>query len=142
MENMENINEIENIENIENEDVKPLETSLEMAEVMIAALDAKKARDIKLLHVEDKTVITDYFIVCTGTSRTQVKALGDEVDYRLEKYGVECLRTEGYDTGIWLLKDYGGVILHVFNPQAREFYNLEKLYDGTTDMDISSMVTE
>ncbi len=139
MENMENIN---NINNINNEEVKPLESSLEIAEVIIAALDAKKAQGIKLLHVEDKTVITDYFIVCTGNSRTQVKALGDEADYRLEKYGIECLRTEGYDTGIWLLKDYGGVILHVFNPQAREFYNLEKLYDGTTDVDISEIVTD
>ena len=133
---------MENMENIINEEVKRPETSLEIAEIIVAALDAKKARGIKLLHVEDQTVITDYFVVCTGTSRTQVKALGDEADYKLEQVGIECLRTEGYDTGVWLLKDYGGVILHVFNPQAREFYNLEKLYDGTTDVDISEMITE
>ncbi len=133
---------MENIENINNEEIKAPETSLEIAEMIVSALDAKKARGIKLLHVEDQTVITDYFVVCTGTSRTQVKALGDEADYRLEKFGIECLRTEGYDTGVWLLKDYGGVILHVFNPQAREFYNLEKLYDGTTDVDISEIVTD
>lgn len=142
MENIENIQTNEPMENVNAEETKPLETSLEIAEAIIAALDAKKAHGIKLLHVEDRTVITDYFVVCTGTSRTQVKALGDEADYRLEKHGVECLRTEGYDTGIWLLKDYGGVILHVFNPQAREFYNLEKLYDGTTDVDITEIVTD
>lgn len=125
--------------NMEN---KTPETSLEIAEVIVSALDAKKARGIKLLHVEDQTTITDYFVVCTGTSRTQVKALGDEADFKLEQLGVQCLRTEGYDTGIWVLKDYGGVILHVFNPEARDFYNLEKLYDGTTSVDISEMITE
>lgn len=133
---------IENIENITSEETKKLETSLEIAQEIIAALDSKKAHDIKLLHVEDRTVITDYFVVCTGTSRTQVRALGDEADYKLEKCGVECLRTEGYDTGVWVLKDYGGVILHVFSAQARDFYKLEKLYDGTTDVDISDMITE
>ena len=125
--------------NMEN---KTPETSLEIAEVIVSVLDAKKARGIKLLHVEDQTTITDYFVVCTGTSRTQVKALGDEADFKLEQLGVQCLRTEGYDTGIWVLKDYGGVILHVFNPEARDFYNLEKLYDGTTSVDISEMITE
>ena len=133
---------MENIENITNEEVKAPETSLEIAQVIVAALDSKKARGVKLLHVEDQTTITDYFVVCTGTSRTQVKALGDEADYKLEQFGINCLRTEGYDTGIWLLKDYGGVILHVFNPEARDFYNLEKLYDGTTSVDISEMITE
>lgn len=124
------------------EEVKKLETSLEIAEAIVAALDAKKARDIKLLHVEDRTVITDYFVVCTGTSRTQVRSLADEADYQLEKHGLECLHTEGYDTGVWVLKDYGGVILHVFNATARDFYKLEKLYDGTTDVDISEIVTD
>ena len=124
------------------EEVKKLETSLEIAEAIVAALDAKKAKDIKLLHVEDRTVITDYFVVCTGNSRTQVRALADEADYQLEKGGVECLHTEGYDTGVWTLKDYGGVILHVFNATARDFYKLEKLYDGTTDVDISEIITD
>ncbi|MBR6808206.1 MAG: ribosome silencing factor [Clostridia bacterium] len=130
--------------NIENncEEVKKLEDSLAIAEAIVSALDAKKARDIKLLHVEDRTVITDYFVVCTGTSRTQVRSLADEADYQLEKCGVECLHTEGYDTGVWVLKDYGGVILHVFNATARDFYKLEKLYDGTTDVDISEIVTD
>ena len=125
--------------NIEN---KTPETSREIADIIVAAIDAKKAHDIKLLHVEDKTVITDYFVVCTGTSRTQVRALADEADYKLEQVGLQCLHTEGYDTGVWVLKDYGGVILHVFNATARDFYKLEKLYDGTTDVDISEIVTD
>ena len=133
---------MENINNINNEEKKIPETSLEIAEVIISALDFKKAQDIKLLHVEDRTVITDYFVVCTGTSRTQVRALADEADYKLEQLDVECLHTEGYDTGVWVLKDYGGVILHVFNAAARDFYKLEKLYDGTTDVDISEIVTD
>ncbi len=127
---------------MENNEIKKPETSLEIAETVVAALDAKKAKDIKLLHVEDRTVIADYFVICTGTSRTQVRALADEADYQLEKFEIPCLGTEGYDTGIWVLKDYGGVILHVFNATSRDFYKLEKLYDGTTDVDISEIITD
>ena len=117
-------------------------TSKQLAETVMAAVDAKKAKDIKLLHVEDRTVITDYFVICTGTSRTQVKALADEADFEIEKLGQSCLRTEGYDTGVWVLKDYGTVILHVFDAKARDFYKLEKLYEGTTEVDPESIVTD
>ena len=127
---------------IMNEEVKKIETPLEIAQAVVAALDSKKGFDIKLLYVEDRTSLTDYFVIGTGTSRTQVRALADEADYVLEKHGIACLRTEGYDSGTWVLKDYGCVILHVFNAQSRDFYKLEKLYDGTTDVDITEIVTD
>ena len=117
-------------------------TPKEIAETVASAVDSKKASDIKLLYVEDRTVLTEYFVICTGTSRTQVRALADEADFRLEKEGVPCLRTEGYDTGVWILKDYGSVILHVFNAQARDFYKLEKLYEGTTEVDPEGIVKD
>ena len=127
---------------MENSEIKNLETPLQIAEAVVTAVDCKKGGDIKLLHVEDRTVIADYFVICTGTSRTQVRALADEADYILEKYGISCLHTEGYDSGVWVLKDYGSVILHVFNAQSRDFYKLEKLYDGNTDIDTSDIVTD
>lgn len=114
----------------------------ETAEFIVSVLDSKKASDIKLLHVEKQTVIADYFVICTGNSRTQIRALADEVDHQLEGYGITALRTEGMDSGTWVLKDYGAVILHIFNSQSRDFYKLEKLYDGTIDVDISEIIAD
>ena len=124
--------------NMEN---KTPETSREIADIIVAAIDAKKAHDIKLLHVEDKTVITDYFVVCTGTSRTQVRALADEVEYQLGLEGIEPRQIEGKATG-WILLDYYDVVIHVFLQDQREYYNLEKLWADSTPLDISSLVTE
>lgn len=117
-------------------------TSRETAEFIVSVLDSKKARDIKLLCVEKQTVIADYFVICNGNSTTQVKALADEVDYRMSRSGIEPLHVEGGRGASWILLDYGPVIVHVFGKDAREFYNLEKLYDGTTEEDISSLITE
>ena len=119
-----------------------LENPETLAKFIVAILDSKKARDIKLLHVEKQTVIADYFVICTGMSRTQIRSLADEVDFKLSHYGMTPLHVEGADSGIWVLQDYGYVILHVFTDEAREFYKLEKLYQDTTERDISELVTE
>ena len=101
----------------------------ELAEAIAEALDAKKAKDIKVLYVEDKTVIAEYFVICTGNSTTQVKALAGEVEYRIGLRGVEPYGIEGRDNGTWLVLDYSNVIVHIFGREAREFYNLDKLYE-------------
>ncbi len=119
-----------------------LENPKKLAEFIISVLDSKKARDIKLLHVEKQTIIADYFVICTGTSRTQLRSLADEIEYKLEPYGVAPLHIEGADTGVWVLQDYGSVIVHMFNKESREFYKLEKLYQDTTEHDISNLLTE
>ena len=119
-----------------------LENPETLAKFIVSVLDAKKARDIRLLHVEDRTIIADYFVIATGTSRTQLRALGDEIEFRLEPYGVTPHHIEGADTGVWVLEDFGSVIVHLFTPEGREFYNLEKLYQDTTESDISALITE
>ena len=101
----------------------------ELAEAIAEVLDSKKARDIKVLYVEDKTVIAEYFVVCTGNSSTQVKALAGEVEYKLGLRGVDPYSVEGRDNNSWLLLDYSNVIVHIFSREAREFYNLDKLYE-------------
>ncbi len=101
----------------------------ELAEAIAEVLDSKKGRDIKVLHVEDKTVIAEYFVLCTGNSSTQIKALAGEVEYRLGLRGVDAYSVEGRDNNAWLLLDYSNVIVHVFSREAREFYNLDKLYE-------------
>lgn len=113
-----------------------------LAEFIVSILDSKKAKNIKMLHVEKQTVIADYFVICTGNSRTQIRALADELEFKLEPYGIAPTHTEGADSGIWLLQDYSSVIVHIFTPDGRDFYNLEKLYQDTTERDITGLVTE
>jgi len=100
----------------------------ELAEAIADVLDSKKGRDIKVLHVEDKTVIAEYFVLCTGNSSTQIKALAGEVEYRLEQRGLSPYGIEGRDNNSWLVLDYSNVIVHIFSRESREFYNLDKLY--------------
>ena len=117
-----------------NEEIVSLEnaTPLEVAKAVETFLDNKKGRDIKVLHVEDVTNIADYFVVCTATSNTHVKALSGEVEYQLERRGVNAYHIEGRDNNSWVVLDYCNVIVHIFNREARDFYNLDKLYENTT----------
>ena len=104
------------------------EDAYALAEAIAEVLDSKKGRDIKILKVSDKTVISDYFVICTGNSSTQIKALAGEVEYRIGLRGVDAYGVEGRDNNSWLILDYSNVIVHVFSREAREFYNLDKLY--------------
>ena len=119
----------ENIPVTENLPPLDAENARDLADAIAEILDSKKARDIKVLHVEDKTVIAEYFVLCTGNSSTQVKALAGEVEYRTELRGLNPYSVEGRDNNSWILLDYSNVIVHIFSREAREFYNLEKLYE-------------
>lgn len=103
----------------------------ELAFAAAKALNSKKGRDICVLYIEDLTVVSDYIVIAGGGSATQVKALAEEVEFQLGQQGVKTLRTEGYPAKNWILLDYGSVIIHVFDPEAREYYDLERLWaDG------------
>ena len=103
--------------------------SKQLAEHIASLLDKKKARDVKILRVTEKSVIADYFVIAGGTSSTQVKALADEVEYQIGvNDGIKPANVEGRGTGGWILLDYENVLVHVFDPKMREFYNLEKLW--------------
>lgn len=106
-----------------------------LAEAVADVLDAKKGHEIKTIYVEDKTVLADYFVLCTGNSNTQVKALADEVDEKISQRGVSPLRYEGRDNGSWVIIDYGSVIVHIFGREARAFYNLDRLWSETPATD-------
>ena len=115
----------------------------EIAEYAVRVLDTKKARDIRLLYTEKQTILADYFVICSGTSSTQIRSLADEVEYKLSLCGIQPLHTEGANgAGGWVLIDFGCVIVHVFSRDAREFYNLEKLYAETSECDVSALLTE
>lgn len=125
-----------NIPEIDIEDPKAV------AEYAVTVLDARKATDISLLHVTEKTMIADYFVLCCGNSRTQIKALCDEVEYKLGLCGLDKKHTEGESAGGWMLIDYGSVLIHVFSKEARKMYNLEKLYEDGDEVDISALITD
>ena len=100
----------------------------EIALKAAAILDLKKAKDIKILYVNKQTIIADYFVIAQGSSRTQVNALADEVEYKLGLEGIDPAKVEGKGQGTWVLLDYDSVLIHIFNPESRSFYNLEKLW--------------
>ena len=103
-------------------------------------LDTKKARDVKILRVNEKTVLADYFVIATGTSTTHVKSLADEVEYEIStKFNTEPANVEGRGLGNWTLIDYENIIVHVFNPQAKDFYNLEKLWADCEEIDFEKV---
>ena len=118
------------------------ETPRALAEAVVTILDRKKARDIKLLHVEKKTVIADYFVLANGTSRTQIRALADEVEYQLSLVGLSPSHKEGAESGVWVLLDYDSVIVHLFSREARDFYKLDKLYEEASEEDIGTLLSE
>ena len=117
-------------------------TSLELATAVAKAMDSKKAKDIRVLKVEDLTVLTDYFVIGTGQSATQVKALADEVEYQLDQAGVQPLHREGMDARNWILLDYGTVIVHVFYADTRNFYDLEHLWADAKPVPASEWLPE
>ena len=103
--------------------------SLEKANKIKEILENKKALDVKILKVDGKTALTDYFVVATGTSSTHVKALADEVEAQMEKIDVLPLGIEGKISNLWILIDYKDVIVHIFDKEARELYDLEGLWN-------------
>ncbi|MBQ2275762.1 MAG: ribosome silencing factor [Lachnospiraceae bacterium] len=105
--------------------------SKEMAKIAYAALEEKKAEDIKVLDISEVSVLADYFIIANGTNKNQVQALVDNVQEQLHKAGYESKQVEGYQTGNWILLDYGDVIIHIFSKEDRLFYDLERIWrDG------------
>lgn len=112
--------------------------SIEILKVAAKALDSKKAHEMSALHVEDVTTLADYFLLATGASTTQVKALADEVDFALSQLGLQPHHIERSTT--WTLLDYGTVIVHVFYKEAREFYALDRMWQDGTPVDLEEIL--
>jgi ribosome-associated protein len=91
------------------------------------AAESKRAEGVVVLDLRDQTLVTDYFVICTGTSRVQIRGIVDGIAGALADHGTHAAR-EGDEAAQWVLLDYGDVIVHVFGPEARAFYRLEKLW--------------
>ena len=105
--------------------------ALTLAKRVAAILDDKKAAQLNVIKIEEISSLADYFVIASGTSSTHVRALADEVEEKLKQEGVAPARIEGYRSDSWILLDYSQVVLHIFTPDAREFYDLDRLWaDG------------
>lgn len=117
-------------------------TSREIAAIAAKALDDKKAKDVLVLKTAEQTVIADYFVICNGSSAPHVKALVDEVDKQLSEAGEPPMRREGLRSDIWVLMDFGCVLVHIFTDEARQFYNLERLWSDAQVIDAQELIKE
>lgn len=117
----------------------PKETALLLAK----ALDSKKGLDIKALETGHLTTLADYFVLCSATSTTQIKALADACEKAMkEQAGEDPHHVEGHRGGTWILLDFSAVVVHIFNEEAREFYDLERLWSDAVPVDLSEILTE
>ena len=116
--------------------MNPRELALKIAEI----LDKKGAMDIAVLQVDHLTSITDYFVIATGRNVQAVRTLAEDVEEKLDAEGVPVRRHEGMNESRWVVLDYAHVIVHVFHPEERAYYNIERLWqDGTNQVEFISM---
>lgn len=115
-------------------------TAIEIAKESAKILDSKKALNIKVIGIQDISVLADYFVIANGTSSTHVKALADEVEFQLKQLDVLPDHIEGHNNNTWILLDYGNVIIHVFNNESREFYDLDRLWKDGEQIDLTGIV--
>lgn len=111
----------------------------EVARVVKAALD-KKATNVVVLDLRKTPAFTDFFVLCSGQSARQVKAIADAVEEAMKAARIRPAHIEGYDRADWVLMDYFNFIVHIFSPQTREFYSLERLWGGAERIEITEEV--
>ncbi len=125
------------------DEAKEIKASEQLALKIAKILDSKKAREIKILNINEKTIIADYFVIAMGTSTTQVNALAGEIEFKLKtEDGIEPARTEGEGSGTWVLLDYNSVIVHVFGREAKDFYKLDKLWADCEEVPFEALPDE
>ena len=110
------------------------DTKMNKTEIVKKALEDKKASNIEILDVSERTSLGDYFIIASCQSGVQVRACVDEVEEKMDEAGYELHHKEGYRGGSWILMDYGDVIVHVMQQEIREFYSIERLWDNVGEV--------
>ncbi len=109
-----------------------------LADVIADALSDKKGKDIVILDVRELTTLTDYFVVCHGTSETQIKALADSVEEKTGKLLKEkAWKREGFDSRRWIILDYVTVVVHIFSEEKREYYGIERMWNDATRIEVT-----
>ncbi len=111
--------------------------SEERVRLMAAAADSVRANDIVALDLRELTIVTDFFLICTGKSSIQIRAIADRIEERLREQGVRKLRIEGYQEATWILLDYGDVVAHIMAEEQRAFYNLEGFWASAPRLELA-----
>ena len=117
---------------------KGADDSRRLAATCARIADDLKGENIVVLDMASLLEITDYFVLVTGTNRRQIRAIGEEIIVRLKKHGIQRTNMDGMDAGVWVLTDFGGVVIHIFNEEAREFYDLDGLWADAERLDWAS----
>ncbi|MDE6470361.1 MAG: ribosome silencing factor [Eubacterium sp.] len=113
----------------------------DIVKTAVTAIDSKKGENIQVIGITDLTIIADYFVIATGTSSTQVKAIAEEVEYKLEQQGISAHHIEGRNTP-WVCLDYNSVVIHIFYKEQRDFYQLERLWEDGEKIDITNFLED
>ncbi len=109
---------------------------------IVKVLDSKKAEDISVLNVSSLTTLADYFIIAEGKNEKQTQALCDHLEEELAKDGMNAVNKEGYRTGDWILVGFDDIVVHIFKPEARNFYNLEHVWQDAIRVDVSDIIVK
>jgi ribosome-associated protein len=112
----------------------PLTDTAQRVREAVAAAEDRKAVDLKVLHLQKVSDFTDYFMICSGASERQVQAIADAVQEKLRDGRVRPLHVEGYNRALWVLLDYGDLVVHVFQEEPRRYYALERLWGDAPDV--------
>ncbi|HJZ99528.1 MAG TPA: ribosome silencing factor [Candidatus Solibacter sp.] len=105
--------------------------------IAVRAAESKKATDIKVLDLTGVTSFADYFVICTGSNSRQIQAISDEINLQMKHLAHELPKSvEGYNQAEWVLADYGDLLIHIFSPKAREYYDLERLWRSAKNVPV------
>ena len=115
------------------------EESKKFVKKIYEALDAKKAKDIRIIDIRDITVVADYFIIASAANPLQMAALQDAVDEIMYKNGIQSKQVEGNKNSTWILMDYEDIIIHIFSSEDRLFYDLERIWQDGVQVDPSEI---
>ncbi len=115
-------------------------TTKEQLKKIVNIMDSKKALDIKVIEIGDLSSLGDYFVIASGGSTTQTRAVAEEIEFQLSREGIEPKHSEGARSESWILLDYGDIIVHIFYTQTREFYDLERLWADGNAIDVDTLL--
>ena len=119
-----------------------MKNAKELALLAARALSDKKGKEIQVLEIGELTTLADYFVICTATSTTQIKAMSDACEEAMEKQGERVHHIEGHRGGTWLLMDFSSVVVHIFMDEARKFYDLERLWGDAEEIPLEDVLKD
>ena len=110
--------------------------------LIVDALEDKKAEDIRIIDISEISVIADYFVITNGSNRSQIQALSDNVEEKLAAAKIFPKNIEGYNTANWILMDYHDILVHIFDTESRDFYDLEHMWRDGKHVEMNELVIE